>query len=103
MKNIAQQKQATMEMIAQAHEKIVIEQDRKTKASINLLRNLVATKRRQGLLSSIKNTKLPIMIAVTLILKATARSLLNPRENWLRATLRPMNISLFLQNKENRS
>ena len=32
MKNIAQQKQATMEMIAQACEKIVIENDRKTKA-----------------------------------------------------------------------
>ena len=46
MKNIAQQKQATMEMIAQAREKIVIEQDRKTKAVNQLAEKLGGDKKK---------------------------------------------------------
>ena len=46
LKNIAQQKQATMEMIVQAREKIVIEEDRKKKAVAELTEKLGGDKKK---------------------------------------------------------
>ena len=75
MKNIAQQKQATMEMIAQAREKIVIEKDTKTKAVKELAEKRVGDKKKARIIVKHKNTKLLMRIEATLISKATARVL----------------------------
>ncbi|KAL3791121.1 hypothetical protein ACHAW5_004977 [Stephanodiscus triporus] len=58
MKNIAQQKQATMEMIAQARKKIVIEQDRKMNAAKELAEKLGGNKKKARIIVKHKKYKI---------------------------------------------